>query len=45
MKKDKKDVHFVQFLLKQLILDVLAVMVFLEQNQEAKIVNTTKFFH
>ena len=34
MKKDKKDVHFVQFLSKQLIPDAPAVMLFLEQNQE-----------
>ena len=31
---DKKDVHIVQSLLKRQMLDVLAVTVFLEQNQE-----------
>lgn len=41
MKMDKKDVRFVQFLLKRQILDVPVVMLFLEQNQErVKIVNT-----
>ena len=34
MKTGKKDVRFVQFLLKRQILDALAVMLFLEQNQE-----------
>ena len=45
MKKDKKDVHFVQFLLKRQILDAPVVVLFLEQDQEkTKIVNATEFF-
>jgi len=45
MKQGKKDVHFVQFLLKQPIYDVPAVVLFLEQNQEkTKIVNDAAFF-
>jgi len=45
MKKDKKDVHFVQFLLKRQILDAPVVVLFLEQDQEkTEIVNATEFF-
>jgi len=33
-KVDKKDVHYVQFLLKPQILGVLVVMPFLEENQD-----------
>ncbi len=45
MKKDKKDVHFVQFLLKRQILDAPVVVLFLEPDQEkTKIVNATEFF-
>jgi len=41
MKMDKKDVHIAQFLLKLKIRDVLAAILFLEQNQEnLKIINT-----
>jgi len=40
MKLDKKDAHFVQFLLKRQIPGAPAVMLFLEQDQEkTRIVN------
>lgn len=45
MKKDKKDVHFVQFSLKRQILDVPAVVLFLEQDQEKiKLLMLNNFF-